>query len=275
VTLAFLPKLGKRRGHGPVSRGEMGPGNGAASSGFRAAGLKVHFDGVQAVDGVDVCIAEGDILGLIGPNGAGKTTLVNAMTGFERPTAGTISLDGTELGHLSPHRLARLGVVRTFQSGRLFGRLSVLENVEAAALSVAGHRRSARQLAWSSLAKLGLTALAGRPAETLAHGDGRRLELARAIAAAPRFLLLDEPAAGLNEIESDLLVDVIAALPADLGCGVLVIEHDMRVIMRLCTRIQVLDYGKTIALGPPEQVRNDPAVRAAYLGAEGAADAAD
>jgi branched-chain amino acid transport system ATP-binding protein len=275
MTLAFLPKLGKRRRRGPTSRGDEGSGNGAAASGFRAAGLKVHFDGVRAVDGVDVCINKGQILGLIGPNGAGKTTLVNAMTGFERPTAGTISLDGTELGHLSPHRLARLGVVRTFQSGRLFGRLSVLENVEAAALSVAGNRRSARRLAWSSLAKLGLTALAGRPAETLAHGDGRRLELARAIAAGPRFLLLDEPAAGLNEIESDLLVDVIASLPADHGCGVLVIEHDMRVIMRLCTQIQVLDYGKTIALGPPRQVRNDPAVRAAYLGAEGTADAAD
>jgi len=142
-------------------------------------------------------------------------------------------------------------------------------------LSVTGNRRSARHRAWSALAKLSLTGLAGRPAETLAHGDGRRLELARAIAIGPRFLLLDEPAAGLNEIESDLLVDVIAALPADLGCGVLVIEHDMRVIMRLCTRIQVLDYGKTIAIGPPAQVRNDPAVRAAYLGAEGAADAAD
>lgn len=240
---------------------------------FAAAGLAVHFDGVRAVDGVDVSLAGGEILGLIGPNGAGKTTLVNALTGFQRPDAGTISLGGRELRRPSPYRLAHLGVIRTFQSGRLFGRLTVLENVEAAALAVTHRRRPARSLARDSLHKLDLARLAGRPAEALSHGEGRRLELARAIASRPTFLLLDEPAAGLNEIESDLLVDVIAGLPADLGCGILVIEHDMRVIMRLCTRIQVLNYGKTIAIGTPAQVRADPSVRAAYLGAEESDDA--
>lgn len=241
---------------------------------FAAAGLAVLFAGVRAVDGVDVSLVNGEILGLIGPNGAGKTTLVNAMTGFQRPTAGKITLGGRELRTPSPHRLARLGVVRTFQSGRLFGRLTVLENVEAAALAVTHRRRPARSLAWDSLAKLDLTHLASRPAEALSYGEGRRLELARAIASRPAFLLLDEPAAGLNEIESDLLVEIISRLPADLGCGVLIIEHDMRVIMRLCTRIQVLNYGKTIAIGAPAQVRADPSVRAAYLGAEGTDDAA-
>ena len=235
----------------------------------------MHFSGVHAVDGVDLVLHTSEVLGLIGPNGAGKTTLVNALTGYQAPTAGEVRLGARRVTGLRPHRLARLGVARTFQSGRLFGHLTVLENVEAAALTVERRRRRAVKRAHEALTRLELDHLAARPAAGLSHGEGRRLELARAIATRPQFLLLDEPAAGLNEIESDLIVEVIARLPAALAGGVLVIEHDMRVIMRLCTRIHVLNYGKTIAVGTPGEIRKNPEVLAAYLGSDDTVDASD
>ncbi len=241
---------------------------------LEARGLKVHFGGVHAVDGVDLTIRKGEILGLIGPNGAGKTTLVNALSGFQRPTAGTVLLDGADVTGWSPHRLARLGLARTFQAVRLFPDLTVLENVELGGVGVGMRRPAARRWARDLLERLSLDDKASLYATGLPHGLERRLGIVRALAAKPAFLLLDEPAAGLNEQESDELVDSLSLIRDDFSCALMVIEHDMRVIMRLCERIQVLDYGKTISIGTPAEVRSDPAVLTAYLGRR-AVDAGD
>jgi branched-chain amino acid transport system ATP-binding protein len=231
-----------------------------------AVGVAVHFEGVRAVDGVDLILERGEILGLIGPNGAGKTTFINALTGFQPLTAGSVSIDGRDVTGWSANRIAHEGLIRTFQSVRLFPRLSVLENVEAAAVGNGMRRRPARQLAYSLLERFGLAERAYQEGTGLPHGQERALGIARALAAQPRHLLLDEPAAGLNEAEGNVLVAALAGVRDEFGCGLLIIEHDMRVIMRLCERIQVLDYGKTLAVGVPEEVRKNPAVLTAYLG---------
>jgi branched-chain amino acid transport system ATP-binding protein len=231
-------------------------------------GLKVHFEGVKAVDGVDLMLHRGEILGLIGPNGAGKTTLVNALTGFQRPTAGSVYLDGVEVTGWPSDRLARAGLARTFQAVRLFAGLTVFENVELGAVGVGMGRREAQQWAWELLERLHLLDVAYATAAGIPHGLERRLALVRALATRPTFLLLDEPAAGLNESESDALVEALAEIRSNFACGLMVIEHDMRVIMRLCERIIVLDYGKSISVGTPAEVQRDPAVLPAYLGTE-------
>ena len=233
---------------------------------LQARALRVHFGGVHAVDGVDLELRKGEILGLIGPNGAGKTTLVNALSGFEKPTSGNVFLNGEDVTGWSPNRLARRGLTRTFQSVRLFPGLTVLENVELGGVGVGMRRAAARNAARELLARLGLADKADSLATGLPHGLERRLGMLRALAAKPSFLLLDEPAAGLNERESDELVQALTLIRDDFSCALVVIEHDMRVIMRLCERIQVLDYGKTISLGTPAEVRTDPAVLSAYLG---------
>ena len=229
--------------------------------------VRVHIRGVRAVDGVDLTLRQGEILGLIGPNGAGKTTLVNLLAGFQRATSGRVVLSGEDITTWEPSEIARAGVVRTFQNVRLFAGLTVFENVEAAAVSAGLSRRRARALSWAILERLRLAHRAGLLAAGLPHGEARLLAIARALAARPIFLLLDEPAAGLDEGESDALVGALAGIRDAFGVGLLVIEHDMRLIMQLCERIQVLDYGKTIALGTPAQVGSDPAVLTAYLGA--------
>jgi branched-chain amino acid transport system ATP-binding protein len=231
-----------------------------------ARGIRVHFEGVKAVDGVDVELSTGQILGLIGPNGAGKSTLVNALSGFQRPTEGDVAMGGQPVTGWSPQRLARQGLVRTFQAVRLFGRLSVMENIEAGAVAGGMRLRAARRHALDSLRRFGLEARAALPAASLPLGEERLLGVARAMATGPRILLLDEPAAGLNETEGDELLDVLRKVRDEHGCGLLVIEHDMRFIMRLCERIQVLDAGRSISLGTPEEVRADQAVLTAYLG---------
>jgi branched-chain amino acid transport system ATP-binding protein len=241
---------------------------------LEARDLKVHFGGVRAVDGVGLALRKGEILGLIGPNGAGKTTLVNALSGFQKPTAGTVLLDGTDVTGWSPHRLARRGLARTFQSVRLFPDLTVLENVELGGVGVGMRRPAARRWARDLLERLRLADKAALYATGLPHGLERRLGIVRALAAKPAFLLLDEPAAGLNEQESDELVASLSLIRDDFSCALMVIEHDMRVIMRLCERIQVLDHGKTISIGTPTEVRQDPAVLVAYLGRR-AVDAGD
>jgi len=233
---------------------------------IEARDIRVYLRGVRAVDGVDLTLPRGEILGLIGPNGAGKTTLVNVLSGFQRATSGVVVVDGRDVTAWAPSEIARAGVVRTFQDGHLFRGLSVFENVEAAAVSAERTRWAARALTRELLARLQLERRSGSRAGLLPHGNERRVAIARALAARPRFLLLDEPAAGLDEDESDELVAALGGIRDAFGVGLLVIEHDMRLIMQLSERIQVLDHGKTIAIGTPEQVRSDPAVLEAYLG---------
>jgi branched-chain amino acid transport system ATP-binding protein len=233
---------------------------------LEARDIHVDFDGVRAVDSVDVRLNRGETLGLIGPNGAGKTTLVNAITGFQRPTQGRVLVDGIDVTRWKPARLAEVGVVRTFQAIRVFPRLTVLENVEVGALKHTRRRATARQRAVELVSIWDLDRYASHRASTLPHGAQRRLGLARAIATRPRYLMLDEPAAGLSEAESDQLVSGIRAYQESSQAGVLIIEHDMRVIMGICDRIHVLDFGKTILVGTPRETRASADVIAAYLG---------
>lgn len=246
-----------------------------SASAVRAENVKVHFVGVKAVDGVDLTLRSGEILGLIGPNGAGKTTLVNALTGFQPPTEGRVFLDDIEITGWAPERIGRLGLGRTFQGIRLFGELTAFENVELGALGVGVSRNEARRRATELLERMNLSDRADQKASSLPYGDERRIGLLRVLAMMPRFLMLDEPAAGMNEAESDDLRAAIASIRDEFVCGVLVIEHDMRVIMTLCERIQVLDHGKTISVGAPAEIQRDPAVIMAYLGTKRGASAAN
>lgn len=229
-------------------------------------GVTVTFSGLRAIDAVDMHVEEGETLGLIGPNGAGKSTLVNVISGYLKPNDGKVWLGDTDITGRPAHRLCRLGVTRTFQAVRLFGRLTVAENLEVGALAGGSSRSKARQVVGSLLDEHGLRAHADVEARSLPYGIERRVALARALASNPRFLLLDEPAAGLDENETDDLRHIIAEIGRTRGCGILVIEHDMSLIARLCDRIQVINSGRTISLGAPEQVLSDPVVREAYLG---------
>jgi branched-chain amino acid transport system ATP-binding protein len=235
-----------------------------------AEGIRVHFEGVRAVDGVDLTLERGQIMGLIGPNGAGKTTFLNAVSSFVELTAGRVVLGDVDVSGFSPERLAKQGLVRTFQDVATFPALTVFENIELGALGAGLSRRKARARADELLGPLGLRALAKLPASALPHGEERRVGIARAVACSPRFLLLDEPAAGLDDAESLQLAETIAGIREQLGCGVLLVEHDMRIIFRVCERIQVLDYGKSLAVGSPDEIRRNKQVVAAYLGQKGA-----
>ena len=233
---------------------------------LEARQVSVRFEGLTAVDSVDEILHQGEILGLIGPNGAGKTTLVNAMTGYQLPASGQVLLDGKNIATMKPHWIRRRGVARTFQAGGLFREMPVSENVEVAAVSMGLNRKKAHAHAMELLEWLGLADQAKMPAGILPYTDERRVGIARALALKPKFVLLDEPAAGMSDLECDDIMKVVRDIPERFGCGVLLIEHNMRVVMGVCARIHVLDSGKTLARGTPSEVQNNPAVINAYLG---------
>jgi branched-chain amino acid transport system ATP-binding protein len=233
---------------------------------LRATSVSRSFEGVHALRTVDLELHRHEVVGLIGPNGAGKTTLVNVMTGFTLPTSGTVHLADQEITRWPPHRRGRAGLARTFQHSRSFGNLSVRENVEVAALGSGAPGREASTRARMLLELLGLESYASRPAETLAHGDERKLGVARALATAPRFVLMDEPAAGLPEAEVPDFAAVVRTVRDDYEAGVLLIDHNMALIMEVCDRIHVLDQGRTLAAGTPQEIRRNLDVTAAYLG---------
>jgi len=244
--------------------------------------LSKHFGGVYAVRDVSLHVADGELRGIIGPNGAGKSTLFNLISGHLTADQGTITLDGRRIERTSPHHRAGLGVSIVFQAARIFRGMTVRENVMvgahgteragflAAALRLPGHRRAERRIAQradEALAQVGLTEWADRPAEALPLGRQRSMQLARALCAEPRLLLLDEPASGLRAAEREDLIELLRGL-RETGITVMLVEHDVSLVTRLADRITVIDLGRVIAEGTPDQVRDDPKVVAAYLGQE-------
>jgi branched-chain amino acid transport system ATP-binding protein len=221
---------------------------------------------VEALSDVTLELHRHEVVGLIGPNGAGKSTLVNIVTGFDFPDEGGVELAGEEITSWPPHRRARRGLARTYQHGRLFNGLSVRENVEVAALGVGARPREARRRADELLGMLGLSARAGAPAAVLPHGEARKLGVARALATRPRFLLMDEPAAGLSEAEVPGFAEVVRRVRDEHEAGVLLIDHNVGLILDVCDRVQVLDEGRTLAEGTPAEIRRNIDVTAAYLG---------
>jgi branched-chain amino acid transport system ATP-binding protein len=235
---------------------------------LRALGVSRSFEGIEALADIDLELAPGEVVGLIGPNGAGKTTLVNLLTGFDLPSRGRITLGGTDITRWPPYRRGRAGLARTFQHGRLFRDLTVRENVEVAALGTGSSAREARRRAGELLDLLGLAARADDAAGLLPHGDQRKLGVARALALRPRFVLMDEPAAGLHEAEIPAFAEVVRFVHTEFGAGVLLIDHNVALIMDVCDRVHVLDRGTTLAEGTPAEIRRNLDVATAYLGAE-------
>jgi len=250
---------------------------------LQISGLTHYFGGLRAVYDFDLTLDQGELIGLIGPNGAGKTTVFNLITGIYRPSEGVIQLDGQPIIGLQPHRIAAQGVCRTFQTIRLFSDVSVLDNVKIAFYSqiqstlLESLLRTSRSVqedraftaeAMRLLELFGVDGYAHELARNLPYGEQRRVEIVRALATKPRLLLLDEPAAGMNPGEIDHLMDLIHYVRDQFKLTIFLIEHQMRLVMRICERIKVMDFGATIAEGTPDEVRNNPQVLKAYLGEE-------
>ncbi|NEI73487.1 ATP-binding cassette domain-containing protein [Rhizobium lusitanum] len=231
-----------------------------------ATDISVRFAGVSAIDKVSMALDRGEILGLIGPNGAGKTTMVNVLSGFQKPREGRVAIESVDCAGRSAAWFSRHGVVRTFQAVRLFKDLTISENIEASLSSLGISRFRARRRAAEMLDYMGIGDKADRRGGTLSYGDERRVGIARALALAPKFLLLDEPAAGLNIGEAESLADLIRRIQGDFSCGVLLIEHNMTLVMTICRRLHVMASGRTIATGTPAEVLADPQFKSAYLG---------
>ena len=227
--------------------------------------IAVRFGGHLAVNDVSLSVDEGQITGLIGPNGAGKTTTFNVITGLQAPTRGHVLLDGDDITTVSAHQRARGGIARTFQRLELFGSLTVRDNVLTAAELRRKAGTSADDVTDQLLERVGLSAVAGQRADSLSTGSARLVELARALACDPRVLLLDEPASGLDEQETDRFAEILVDLTGD-GLGILLVEHDVPLVMRLCAQITVLNFGEVLATGSPIEVQKNPEVIDAYLG---------
>lgn len=254
-------------------------GNGAPC--LKTEKATIRFGGLVAVNELDMDVRPGEIFGLIGPNGAGKTTIFNLLTGVYEPTSGDIHFEGKRLNGLRPYQISALGVSRTFQNIRLFPGMSVLENVMTAChiharqnlldaiLRLPRFRKDEqehREFAMELLEIFELAAFKDEGGTSLPYGKQRRLEIVRALATRPRLLLLDEPAAGLNPSEQEDLMNLIQQIRGRFGLTILLVEHNMKVVMGVCERIQVVDYGKSIALGVPDEIKNNPKVIEAYLG---------
>lgn len=232
--------------------------------------VSVRFGGLLAVDMTSFDVEEGLITGLIGPNGAGKTTLFNVITGLQRPSTGRVRLDGRDITNMKPHRRARMGIARTFQRLEVFGSLTARENVLVASEKRHGaFGPAAGRSADEMLARVGIESVANEQVDQLPTGTARLVELARALATSPRVLLLDEPSSGLDGDETEAMGRLLTSLAAD-GLGVLLVEHDVAFVMGTCAHLNVLDFGRIIARGTPEDIQSNTAVQHAYLGTGGA-----
>jgi len=249
-----------------VAQQERGPG-----ATLRASSVSRSFAGVQALRDVSLDVGPGEVVGLIGPNGAGKSTLVNILSGFDRPSSGRVMLENRDVTRWSAHRRGRNGLSRTFQHTHAFRGLTVRENVEVSALGVGASGRAATRRANELLGLLGLAEYADRPASDLSHGDERGLGVARALATDPRYVLMDEPAAGLPEAEVPRFATAVNTV-RERGAGVLLVDHNVALVLEVCERIHVLDQGTTLAEGTPDEIRADLGVAAAYLGESAAAE---
>jgi branched-chain amino acid transport system ATP-binding protein len=238
---------------------------------LRASSVSRSFAGVEALRDVSLELRQGEVVGLIGPNGAGKSTLVNILSGFDRPSRGRVLLEERDVTRWPAFRRGRRGLARTFQHSHAFGGLTVRDNVEVSALGVGASQREAARRANELLALLGLAEHADQPASSLPHGDERRLGVARALATEPRFVLMDEPAAGLPEAEVPHFATAVTAV-RDRGAGVLLVDHNVALVLEVCERIHVLDQGTTLAEGTPDEIRAHLGVAAAYLGESAAAE---
>jgi branched-chain amino acid transport system ATP-binding protein len=238
---------------------------------LRASSVSRSFAGVEALHDVTLELRQGEVVGLIGPNGAGKSTLVNVLSGFDRPTSGRVLLGDRDVTRWPAFRRGRRGLARTFQHSHAFGGLTVRENVEVSALGVGASQREAAKRTTELLGLLGLAEHADQPASSLPHGDERRLGVARALATEPRFVLMDEPAAGLPEAEIPRFATAVGTV-RERGAGVLLVDHNVALVLEVCERIHVLDQGTTLAEGTPAEIRAHLGVAAAYLGESAAED---
>ena len=234
--------------------------------GFAASDINKSFGALQVLNGVSILIKPAETVGLLGPNGAGKTTLINIIAGYEKQDSGTISMDGTSMDAMKPDARARAGIARTFQSGRLFSQLTVAENIALGALGLGVSRDVAQKRAAETIEILGLQSLGSFPAGTLSHGNARLVGLARAVASQPKYLIMDEPAAGLNEGEIPKLLAALNLIKENIGCGMFLVEHNVGLVAKACERVIVLATGILIFDGAPKDALINTEVKNAYLG---------